>query len=169
MQRFRLYLGPQTSSVGYAFWGYRILNAFRVSHYVRARNYSNLTQEWTTKSALWPDELQYLYSDGEPTKFGDPLGLMKLCVNIEGDFGFLLVGVWGSAGACIDDQGQIGGHVDHGGGVGLGGGIGFGIGVGAGGVTTGESDSGTCTDGQMKALVVASNLMAAHVLPLRRE
>ena len=45
-----------------------------MSHYVRARHYSNVTGGWSTVDPLWPDESAYGYVSGRPTRWIDPTG-----------------------------------------------------------------------------------------------
>ena len=45
-----------------------------MSHYVRARHYSNQTKVWTTRDPLWPEESPYFYCHNLPVSLIDPSG-----------------------------------------------------------------------------------------------
>jgi RHS repeat-associated protein len=55
-------------------FGYRETGLFHMSHYVRARHYSNVTGGWSTVDPLWPDESAYGYVGGRSTGVTDPSG-----------------------------------------------------------------------------------------------
>ena len=55
--------------------GYRETGLNVVSHYVRARHYSDVAGGWATTDPLWPDESAYVYVDGNVTNATDPSGL----------------------------------------------------------------------------------------------
>jgi RHS repeat-associated protein len=73
--------GPPTSSTGTGCgfgWvgthGYRETGLPHMSHYVRARHYSQVTGNWSTVDPLWPGESAYGYVGGRSTTGIDPTG-----------------------------------------------------------------------------------------------
>ncbi len=48
--------------------------------YNRARHYSTLLSQWTTRDALWPMELAYGYVWGNPTTWTDPKGSSTIII-----------------------------------------------------------------------------------------
>ncbi|QYK54619.1 MAG: hypothetical protein KF824_06885 [Fimbriimonadaceae bacterium] len=68
-------------SHGYRFaWnggnGYRKTNMAYVTHYVRARHYSEVMGTWTTRDPLWPQEMPYNYVEGRVMSAVDYSGMV---------------------------------------------------------------------------------------------
>ena len=67
-------------------YGYRETGLPHMSHYVRARHYSEVTGNWSTVDPLWPEESAYGYVGGRVTRWTDPRGAspggdLQNCIN----------------------------------------------------------------------------------------
>jgi RHS repeat-associated protein len=78
--RYSAFGQPKSSTgTGWGFgwigsYGYRETGLPHMSHYVRARHYSEVTGNWSTVDPLWPDESAYGYVGGRATSQIDPTG-----------------------------------------------------------------------------------------------